>query len=162
MTPLRKTVVLFGVTAAIPVVALVGAATFTHDDASGSPDHTVRDFLVSTVAERDGFDACTYVTRRALAELHAVERPGMICEAELGSYARLTLGGETIDTEAAVKALDYRDERESGGRIRVTVCAHGDGRTFVLRRATRRERDEFAAPLTPWRVDAGVNGLVAR
>lgn len=162
MTALRRTTVLFGVTAAIAVAALAGAATFTHDDGSGSPEHTVRDFLVSAVAEHDGFQACRYVTRRTLLEVHAAEPSGMSCEAALSADARLTLGRDTVDTEAAVKALSYRAEPEAGGHMRVTVSAHGDSRTFVLRRGTRRELGEFEAPHTPWRIDAGVAALLAR
>ena len=37
MTALRRTLVLFGVTAAAAVTALAGAAAFTHDDDSGTP-----------------------------------------------------------------------------------------------------------------------------
>jgi hypothetical protein len=162
MTALRKTLVLFGLTAAIAVGAFAVAAATTHDDGSGTPEHTVRDFLVSAVAKHNGFQACRFMTRRSLLELHAAEPRGMSCEAALSSYARLTLGGERVDSEAAVKALAYRVDDEAGGRVRVTVSAHGDSRTFVLRHGTRRELGEFQAPPTPWRVDGGVGALVAR
>jgi hypothetical protein len=162
MTVLRRTLVLFGVTAAAAVTALAGAAAFTHDDGSGSPEHTVRDFLVTAVAEHDGSDACGFLTRRTLFEVRAAEPRGMSCVTALSSSAGLTLGQETVDTEAEVKALSYRAGPEAGGRSRVTVSAHGDSRTFVLRRATRRELEQFAAPPTPWRIDSGVPGLLAR
>jgi hypothetical protein len=150
----------FGAAVAIAVAAFAGAAAITHDDASGSPDHTVRDFLIGAVAEHNGVEACLYLTRRSLTEVRAVEPHGMSCEAAVASSARLTLGGERVDTEAAVKALTYRVERRPDGRARVTVAAHGESRTFVLRRGTRRELEEFAAPPTPWRIDSGVAGLL--
>jgi hypothetical protein len=162
MTALRRTLMLFAVTAAIAVGAFAVAAAMTHDDDSATPEHTVRDFLVSAVAEHNGFQACRYVTRRSLLALHAAEPRGMSCEAALSSYARLTLGGERVDSEAQVKALTYRVADESGGSARVSVSAHGGSRTFVLRRATRRELEEFHAPPTPWRIDSGVERLLAR
>lgn len=162
MTALRSTLMLLAATAAIAVGAFAVAAAMTHDDGSGTPEHTVRDFLVSAVAEHNGFQACRYVTHRSLLELQAADARGMSCEAALSSYARLTLGGERVDSEAQVKALTYRVADESDGSARVTVSAHGDSRTFVLRRATRREVVEYHAPDTPWRIDAGVDGLLVR
>jgi hypothetical protein len=162
MTALRKTLLLFGVTAATAVAAFAVAGATTHDDGSGTPEHTVRDFLVSAVAEHNGFQACRYVTRRSLLALQASDPRGMSCEAALSSYARLTLGDEHVDSEAQVKALDYRVADEADGRVRVTVSAHGDSRTFVLRPATRRELVEYRAPATSWRIDSGLDGLLAR
>ena len=162
MTPLRRTLLLFGVTAATAVAAFAGAAAFTHDDGSGTPEHTVRDFLVAAVAERNGSVACGYLTRRTLREVRAAEPRGMSCVTALAASPHLTLGRESVDTEAEVKALTYRAEREAGGRSRVTVSADGDSRTFVLRRATRRELVEYAAPPTPWRIDSGIRGLLTR
>jgi hypothetical protein len=162
MTALRRTLVLFGVTVAFAVAAFAVAAAMTHDDDSGTPEHAVRDFLVSAVAEHNGFQACSYLTTRSVRELQAAEPRGMSCEAVLASYARLILGGDRVDTEAAVKALTYRVADEGGGRARVTVSAHGESRTFVLRPGTRRELEEFEAPSTPWRIGTGVAGLVAR
>ena len=162
MTALRRTLIGFAATAVIAVGAFTGAAAFTHDDGSGTPEHTVRDFLVDAVADHDGFDACTYATGRAVQEVAAAVPRGMSCEAAVDSYARLTLGGERIDTEAAVKALTYHAERQADGSERVTVSEHGESRSFVLRRATRRELAEFSAPPTPWRIDSGLVELVRR
>jgi hypothetical protein len=162
MTALRRTLMLFGVTAAIAVGAIVVASVVTHADDSPSPQHTVRDFLVAAVARHDGLDACRYVARQALVDVHAVEPRGMSCEAAISSYAHLTLGGERVDTEAAVKALTYRVDDEADGRARVTVSANGASRSFVLERATRRELVEYSAPPTPWRIDSGIDRLVGR
>jgi hypothetical protein len=159
---LRRTLIAFAATAAIAVGAFAGASAFTHDDGSGTPAHTVRDFLIDAVADRDGFDACDYLTRRSVQQVLATEPRGMSCEAAVASYARLTLAGERIDTEAAVKALTYRAVRQSDGSERVTVSWHGESRSFVLQRATHRELVEFGAPPTPWRIDSGLVELVRR
>ena len=162
MTALRRTLLMFGAAAALVPCAVVAASVVSHDDDSPSPQHTVRDFLVAAVARHDGLRACRYVTREALVDVHVIEPRGMSCEAAVSSYAHLTLGGERIDTEAALKSLTYRAEPEPGGRERVTVSAHGASRSFVLRRGTRRELVEYLAPSTPWRIDAGVTGLLTR
>ena len=162
MTALRRTLVLFGVTAAAAVTALAGAAAFTHDDDSGTPEHTVRDFLVDAVVDHDGMDACAYASSRSLRRLQAAAPRGMSCVTAVADHAELTLGGEPIATEAAMKALTYRAERHADGGERVTVSGHGDSRSFLLRRATQSERVEFEAPHTPWRIDAGFVELIAR
>jgi hypothetical protein len=162
MTPLRWTLLVFGLTATTAVGAFAAAAATTHDDGSGTPEHTVRDFLVSAVAEHSGLQACRYLTARSLRELRATDPRGMSCEAAVSSYARLTLGGERVDSEAEVKALSYRVAEESDRSARVTVSAHGASRTFALRRATRRELVEYEAPATSWRIDSGVDTLLAR
>jgi hypothetical protein len=162
MTALRKTLLLFVAVAALAVCAAAVAATVTHEDDSPSPEHTVRDFLLAAVSRHDGLDACRYLTGQALAHVHAIEPRGMSCEAVVSDYAHLELGGDRVDTEAAVKALDYRTEPEPGGRERVTASAGGHSLSFVLRRATQRELVEYAKPPTPWRIDAGLDALVAR
>jgi hypothetical protein len=162
MTGLRNTLLAFVATAALLVCAVTIAAEVTHNDDSPSPDHTVRDFLLAAVARHDGLRACRYVTRQALVHVHAIEPRGMSCEAAVSDYAHLNLGGDRVDAEAAVKALDYRAEAEPRGRERVTVSAHGESRSFVLRRATQRELVEYLRPPTPWRIDAGLDALVKR
>jgi hypothetical protein len=162
MTALRKTLLVFIAAAALLVSAAAVAAQVTHDDDSPSPAHTVRDFLLAAVTRHDGLRACRYVTSQALVHLHAIEPRGMSCEAAVAVYARLDLGGDGVDTEAAVKALDYRTQAEAGGRERVTVSSHGGSLSFVLRRATQPERVEYLDPPTPWRIDAGLDALVKR
>jgi hypothetical protein len=162
MTTLRRTLVLFGATAAIAVGAIVVASVVTHGDDSPSPQHTVRDFLLDAVVDHDGMDACAYASSRSLQRLQATAPRGMSCVTAVADHAELTLGGERIATEAAVKALTYRAERQADGGERVTVSVHGDSRSFLLRRATQNERVEFEAPHTPWRIDAGFVELIAR
>jgi hypothetical protein len=159
MHRLRRTLILFVATAVLAVCAAAVASTVTHDDNSPTPEHTVRDFLVAAVAQRAGIDACPYLTPEALAHVEAVEPRGMSCVTAVPTSAHLDLGGKSIHTEAAVKALTYRAEPQAGGRVQVTVSAGGDSRTFVLRRATQPELVEFSAPPTPWRVDEGAVSL---
>jgi hypothetical protein len=162
MTALRRTLLVFGATAALAVCAIAVASAVTHDDDSPSPQHTVRDFLLAAVSRHDGFDACRYVSQLTLVQVHAIEPRGMSCEAAISSSAHLTLGGRRITTEAQVKSLTYRAEAEPDGRERVTVSWRGASRSFVLRRATRSELVELGAPPTPWRIDSGVPELLTR
>jgi hypothetical protein len=160
MHRLRRPLIAFTATAVIAVCAAVVSSAVTHgDNDSPTPEHTVRDFLVDAVAQSAGIDTCPYLTPKAQAEMEAVEPRGMSCVTAVATSAHLDLGGKRIDTEAAVKALTYRAEAESGDRVRVTVSDGGDSRTFVLRRATQRELVEFSAPPTPWRVDEGAVSL---
>jgi hypothetical protein len=156
----RRALLFFGATAAIAVGVVALATAVARDTDSGSPTGTVRDFLLNAVAENDGFGACRYLTRRALLEVHAVEPPNTSCEGALSSAA-LVLGNDRVDDEAGVKRLSYRAERR-GDRVRVTASADGAARTFVLRKASRRELQEFQAPPTSWRIDAGVDALLKR
>jgi hypothetical protein len=159
---LRWTVVGFAVTVVIAVGAFAGAAAVTHDDGSGSPEHVVRDFLVDAVVDRDGVDACAYATTRSLRRLEAADPRGATCVTDVAEFAHLTLGGEPITTEAAVKALSYSAERLPGGDERVTVSGHGDSRVFLLRPANQAERVAFRAPSTPWRIDEGLVPVLKR
>jgi hypothetical protein len=119
MTTLRRTLVLFDATAAIAVGAIVVASVVTHGDDSPSPQHTVRDFLLDAVVDHDGMDACAYASSRSLQRLQATAPRGMSCVTAVADHAELTLGGERIATEAAVKALTYRAERQADGGERV-------------------------------------------
>jgi hypothetical protein len=148
-----------GTAIAFAIAALAVAAAVTHDNHAGTPQHTVRDFLLSAVVDRDGLDSCPYLTDRALRRVRAAEPRGMSCVTALAA-ARLVLGGRRIDDDAEVKALSYRTLPD-GAEVRVTISAGGASRTFVLRRATRSEANAFKAPATPWRIDSGVLGLLA-
>ena len=155
MTASRRTLSAFAAMAVIAVAAFAGAAAFSHVHGSGSSEHAVRDFLTDAVVDRDGVDACAYASSRSLQRLLSVDPRGMSCVTAVAVYAHLTLGGEPVATEAAVKALSCRAERQADGAERVTVSARGDSRAFVLRRATHRELTEFDAPSTPWRIESG-------
>lgn len=156
----RTTVIVFAVTAVVAVAALAAAAAVTHDDDSGSPQHTVRDFLVSAVVDQEGLVACPYLTDHALQRVRAFEPRGMSCVTAMAS-AGLTLGGERVDAESEVKALSYRTERR-GQQVRVTVSTGDAAHTFVLLPATRTEMDEFSPPPTQWRIDSGIDALMPR
>jgi hypothetical protein len=156
----RMTVIAFAVTAVVAVAALAAAGAVTHDDDSGSPQHTVRDFLVSAVVDQEGLAACPYLTDYALQSVRAFEPRGMSCVTAMAS-AGLTLGGERVDAESEVKALSYRTERRGKG-VRVTVSTGGAAQTFVLLPATRTELGEFDPPPTQWRIDSGIDALLPR
>jgi hypothetical protein len=161
MTALRKALIAFLATAALVVCAAAVAAAVSHDDDSPTPAHTVRDFLVAAVAQHAGITACPYLSQQAQARLAAREPRGMSCTTAIADHAHLDLGSD-VDTEAAIKALDYRTEAEAHGRERVTVSASGHGVSFVLRRATQSELVAFSAPPTPWRIDAGLDAVMSR
>ena len=154
----RRTVLALGAAVAIAASAFALAVAGGHDIDAGSPEDTVRDFLVTAVVDGDGVDACGYLTPRAVLALRTVEPRDTTCHEAL-TRARLELGGDSVDDEAAVKGLSYRVERR-GERAWVTVSARGAARTFALRRASRQERLEPDPPPTPWRIDAGVDPLV--
>ena len=125
---------------------------------NGSPQDTVRDFLVTSVVDGDGVDACGFLTPGAARSLRAVEPRDVTCHEAL-ARTRLTLGGEHVDDEAEVKGLDYR-VTQHGGRARVTVSVDGAAMTFTLRRANDAEDGVAGVPPTPWRIDSRVDQLV--
>jgi hypothetical protein len=116
---------------------------------SASPQGTVRGFL-GAVVDRDGVSACRYLTAGARRDF---ERTGSTCESFFGQ-AELRLGGHGFTSDGQVGRLAYA----SAGR-RVTVSWHGHGLGFQLRRASPRERAEFLAPPTPWRIASNVSRL---
>jgi hypothetical protein len=159
MRPLRRTGLALAVVAVLAVATVMLAAATSADSGAGSPAATLRSFLINASVDQAGVEACRYLNPHARAQLERAEPPHTSCEIAL-SAARLRLGDENVDSEAAVKGLSYRVEQQ-GDVARVTVGAHGAERAFTLRKATSQERDEFRAPPTSWRVDSGVDALVA-
>jgi hypothetical protein len=157
---MRQSLIAIAVIAVLAVGAVAVAAAVTHDDDSPTPEHTVRDFLLAAVSRHDGLRACRYLGEEAVIGVRTVEPRGMSCEAAVSDYANLTLGRNRVTTEAAVKGLTYRAETDSDGRVMVTVSSGGAARSFILRRATRRELVEYLDPPTPWRIEAGVVPLL--
>lgn len=156
----RRTVLASAATMAIALGGIAFAVAGPTDRGLDSPEDTVRGFLISAVVDGNSVAGCDYLTPRAVRAFRTVEPPFTTCDEAL-TRARLVLGGEEIDDEAAVKGLSYRVERR-GGRALVTVSSHGSAHTFGLRRASRQEREEFN-PLTPstsWRIDAGLDPLL--
>jgi hypothetical protein len=154
----RRAVLGFAAVAVIAVGAFLGARAVARNLDPGTPASTVRDFLITTVADRDGVDACRYLTPHATRQVAADEPRDTPCPAAL-EFARLTLGRGTVRLESTIKGLSYRVEKR-GDRSQVTVEADGAARTFELRKATASELAEFEAPPTPWRIDSGVVALV--
>ena len=54
-------------TAVLAVCAAAVASVVSHDDGSGTPAHTVRDFLLAALSRNDGLRACPYLTGEAQA-----------------------------------------------------------------------------------------------
>jgi hypothetical protein len=152
--PVRRTVV----AALVAVVAAGSAVAAVRHESAPTPQDTVRAFLVTAVVDRDTVTACKYLTSRGQAEIAAAEPRHTPCEQGLMG-AKLTLGGDTIGSDAAAKLLRYHAQQD-GGRARVSVQADGATRTFTLRRVTGKS---FAGPGPdgPWRIDGGVGVLVA-
>jgi hypothetical protein len=144
--------------AALVAVAVAGTTVAVRHESAPTPQDTVRGFLVTVVVDQDTVTACRYLTSRAEAEIAAAEPRATPCEQGLMG-AKLTLGGDTAGSEAAVKLLRYRTQQD-GGTARVTVQADGATRAFTLRKVTGQS---FAGPAPdgPWRIDGGVGALVA-
>jgi hypothetical protein len=113
-----------------------------------TPEGTVRGFL-GYVVNDNGVGACRYLTTRARDAVQGRPITGPGCAAVLNEAH---LPG--IASEAQVGRLHY-DVR---GRA-VTVVGYGDRLRFVLQPADARERVEFQAPPTPWRIASNVSGL---
>lgn len=154
----RRTFLAFAATMAIALGCIAFAVAGPTDRGSESPEDTVRGFLITAVVDGNGVDACGYLTPRAIRAFRRIEPPFTTCDEAL-TRARLVLGGDDVEDEAAVKGLSYRVVRR-GGRAWVTVSAHGSARTFGLRRASPQERLEFDPPSTSWRIDAGLGPLL--
>ena len=151
-----------GQLAAFVIVVIFALGTFLTADAlgreneSGTPAHTVRDYLVVAVVDHDGVDACRYLTPHATRQVIAVQPPGTTCSLALSS-ARLVLGRDHVRDEAAVKELAY-NVRVRGDRAWVRVSADGAARTFVLRKAPASRLAGYDLPHSPWRIESGVLG----
>lgn len=148
------------------LVAMLTLGTFLTADAlgreneSGTPVHTVRDFLIVAVVDHDGVDACRYLTPHATRQAIATQPPNTTCSLALSS-ARLVLGSDNVRNEAAVKRLTY-NVRQQGDRAWVSVSADGATRTFVLRKATANQLVGYDLPHSSWRIDSGVALLLRR
>ena len=146
--------------AAVAAVALAGSAVAAvRHESAPTPQDAVRGFLIHAVVDQDTVVACEYLTLHTKAEIAAAEPRDTPCEQALMG-ATLTLGHDTVGTEAAVKRLRYHAQ-EHDGRARVTVQAEGAKRTFTLRKVAGRS---FAGPGPdgPWRIDGGAAALLAR
>jgi|tagenome__1003787_1003787.scaffolds.fasta_scaffold20414154_2 hypothetical protein len=156
----RRTLLVFAATVAVAGGAFAVAATDAHDHGFGSPDETVRNFLLATAVDGNSVQGCTYLTPRAVRAFRTLEPPHTTCDEAL-TRVRLVLGGESIDDEAAVKGLSYHVV-QGPGRARVSVSAHGSSLSFGLRRAT--PEDEVAVPdpdRASWRIDSGLDALLS-
>ena len=153
----RSVLMVFAAVAAVAGVAIAVSVVNAHDASTPSPKDAVRDFLVTSVVDSDGVDACGYLTPGAARALRAVASRDETCHAAL-SDTRLVLGNEQVDDEAQVKDLGYRTT-DQGDRATVTISAGGGAMTLRLRRVTAAELAQPGAPATPWRIDSSVDRL---
>lgn len=152
---LRRGVILLAAFGLAALVAVVLVVRWSRTETTATPSGTVKAFLLASVVDNNGFEACRYLDTATLREARS---SGASCESML-SGARLRLGPEQIDREAEVEQLTYR-ARLRDGRAAVTVTAHGTSRLFLLRRGDAEELEEFQAPPTPWRIDSGVAAVL--
>lgn len=155
----RRTSTLPALAAVLAVGTAVIGIAVGKGDAEATPAGTVRAFLTSAVIENNGVVACRYLTAYASGRVEEPAAPDAGCHITLSS-ARLRLGGRSIAAESDLKQLDYRVEQR-GAHARVTVATGGAALTFGVRKATAAELREFRAPPTPWRIDSGIDRLVA-
>jgi hypothetical protein len=135
------------------------AAARTASPTVAEAQATVRDFLVAAVLQHDAYLACQYLTpaeRRRVAR-HA--GPGSDCQEAFVAAAptfpgvRSVIGLRALPLRAAVR----------GERAEVVTPRPGlTPVTFVLRRATIAELNEFHAPQVPWRIDRGALAVLSR
>ena len=120
---------------------------------------TVRDFLVAAVLQHDAYLACQYLTpaeRRRVAR-HA--GPGTDCQEAFVAAAPTFPGVRSV---LGLRALPLRAVVR-GERAEVVTPRPGlTPVTFVLRRATIAELNEFHAPQVPWRIDRGALAVLGR
>jgi hypothetical protein len=143
---------------AVAIAAAAFARQSTQISQENTPQATVRDFLTSAVVNTDGVTACSYLTERAQLSFEGREhKSGQTCQTFFG-YARLTLGGLSVQSNAQLNELSYR-QVPRGATWRITVSHRGQAISFVVRRADAADREEFMPPPTDWRIDSSVAAL---
>jgi hypothetical protein len=155
---LRTATVLVALAALIVVGCVALGTAHGRENREATPAGTVRAYLTDAVIDRNGVEACKFLTPAARQRLEDLTTPHPSCAIALSS-ARLRAGGQSVRQESALKELDYRGE-EHGTRAWVSVGTGTARQTFGLRRATPGELREFTPPPTHWRIDSGVDGLL--
>jgi hypothetical protein len=143
-------------TAVLAIAALAGALLMSAcertADARDDPVKAVKDFLDDGIVDHDGYEACVFMTtrqQRAAARLGV----GPHCR-QAFDRAGLELGGETVDTVHKVEALANLSSVD-GDRAWVRLSRRGETVEFRLVKATAREKEQFLAPDTEWRIARG-------
>jgi hypothetical protein len=140
------------------VVALVVLAGNDNRPPAGvGPTGTVRQFLTLSAGENNGYQACRYLTTQEMSNAALAAGETSSCSAGFDSVS-LTFGGKVYNAND-LKALKYTSV-EDHGTATVTVSAGGATRRFRLVPATTAELNEFAAPLSHWRIDQGASALL--
>src|SRR5690348_7268360 len=107
---------------ALAVVAFV--IRDSRDTPAATPEGTVRAMLIWSVANHNGFEACRYLTRRAVLEAQA-RGAGQDDDCQtMFDNATLRLGHVQVHLEAQLKRLTYRVWRDDRHAV---VTVSGDG-----------------------------------
>lgn len=122
----------------------------------GTPQATVREFLNAAAVDRNGEQACDFLTVRG--RLQVERTPARPTCTTFFAASGLSLGGLDVQSNRGLGELTYR-VTGSGSTRRVTVSHDGQSIAFVLRPGTPPELGEFRAPPTPWRIASGCSGL---
>ena len=148
MTPWRTTV-----TAGVALAAALFATGCALDGEPGDdPVRAVKDFLIDGIVDHNGYDACVFMTTNQQRAAAGRAR-GLECRGAF-ELASLELGGKPIDTVREIDRLPARSNAR-GDRAWVRVGRGGDAVEFRLVKANAREKAQFLAPDTSWRIAAG-------
>jgi hypothetical protein len=140
------------------IVLLIVLAGGDNQPAAGTgPVGTVRQFLTVAAVENNGDVACRYLTNAEMLRVERAARETTSCGAAF-SAGKLTIGGKSYGGD--LKQLSFSGA-ENDGRAAVTVSAGGSTLLFRVVPATAGERNQFAAPATPWRIDSGAAAVVS-
>jgi glutamine cyclotransferase len=134
--------------AAVAIVAIVAvAAADTGNSPSSSPVGAVKEFVIDSSLDDNGYSACKYLT---IAEQHALSKAGAQCRSAI-SNVYLTLGSHHI-TSLGDLASTKATERIDGSRATVWLSRGGASVEFQLVKASAKDLNEFQPPDSDWRI----------
>lgn len=145
---------------------ITSAVRAIHTDRSAvaatGPVPTVRQFLADSVIGNGGYQqGCHYLTPAEQKRVALRGSTAHSCGESLDD-AQLRLGGKTYTTTREIYTDLEARTVAVGNAVVVTLRHGGQAHSFVLVPATAAQRDDFAAPASPWRIESGVASLVPR
>ena len=146
------------------IAGTVGATTrlIASDHAAAAavgPTATVRQFLVAALVNRDGFQACSYLTPFEQGRVAGSDGAPLECSAAM-NRARLQLGHLTLTTSRSILHDVTMTTRKVPGGVVVRVAHDGHSHDFGLVPTSSTEPSAFGAAPTSWRINDGVQSLV--
>jgi hypothetical protein len=141
---------------ALALAVLAPLSACARNEPSGAPKDdpvkAVKEFLIDSSVDQNGYEACVYLTARQ-QDAAAARSGGPECR-QAFDLATFRLGGQTIDTVHEVRRLaDHSSVDGARATVRVTNNGHSAG--FELVKATPVEQAQFLAPDTEWRIARG-------